>query len=55
VNITAPPKPSVQTTLLINKMEEWEKKDDARWEQVMDNLDLLFTQVGDINTHQQKL
>jgi hypothetical protein len=55
VDITAPPKPLVQTILLINKMEEWEKKNDTSWEQVMDNLDLLFAQVGDNNTHQQKL
>jgi hypothetical protein len=52
---TALPKPSAQSKLIIGKMEEWEKKHDARWEQVMENTDMLFSQVGDISNHQQKM
>jgi hypothetical protein len=36
-------------------MEEWEKKDDDRWDRVMDNMELLFSQIGDISKHQQKM
>jgi hypothetical protein len=41
--------------LLLQRIEEWEKKCDNRWELVMDQLDELFTQVGDINTQQQMM
>lgn len=36
-------------------MDERDQMDDARWEHVMEHLDLLFAQVGDINTNQQKI
>lgn len=50
----APPKPSVQTQFVLSKMEEREKRDDERWEHVMENLDLLFSKVGEIAQNQQK-
>lgn len=36
-------------------MDEREQKEDAQWEHVMENMDLLFAQVRDINTTQQKI
>lgn len=53
--ITAPPKPSAQTQFVLTKMDEQMAKDDARWDQVMENMDLLFAQVGEISTNQQKM
>jgi hypothetical protein len=36
-------------------MQEQEEEDRTRWEQVTNNLDLLFEKVNRISTHQQKL
>lgn len=51
---TAPPKPSAQTQILLASMEE-DRKDDEKWVEVMEHLDLLFSRVGDIDNNQQKL
>jgi hypothetical protein len=34
-------------------MEETAKTDEARWDSVMDTVDLLFTKVKDLDTNQQ--
>lgn len=52
---TAPPKPSVQTSFVLAKMEEQAARDDARWDQVTESLDLLFAKVVEIDVNQQKL
>lgn len=36
-------------------MEEKVAKDDAKWDEVMEHLDLLFARVGDIDQHQHKM
>lgn len=54
-DITAPPKPSTQTQLLLTAMDEATRRDDDRWTEVMEHLDLLFARVGDIDKNQQKL
>ncbi|KAF8697376.1 hypothetical protein HU200_035969 [Digitaria exilis] len=55
LDITAPPKPSVQTQFVLHKMDERMEKDDERWDHVMENMDLLFAQVGEIGSNQQKM
>lgn len=50
-----PPKPSAQTQLLLSHMEEMGRKEDECWDQVMENLDLLFAKVGEIDANQQKM
>lgn len=52
---TAPPKPSVRTQILLEKMDEQAGKDVARWDTVMGSLDLLFAKVGAIDENQQKM
>lgn len=54
-DITAPPKPSAQTQILLTTMEEEAKREDERWREVMEHLDLLFARVGDIDRNQQKV
>lgn len=36
-------------------MEERGRQDDEHWEHVMENLDLLFSKVVEIDTNQQKM
>nr|CAB3465589.1 unnamed protein product [Digitaria exilis] len=55
VGIMAPPKPSAQTQFVLTKMDERAAKGDERWEQVLENMDLLFAQVGDIAANQQTM
>lgn len=55
MDTTAPIKPSVQTKILLEKMEEKFGRDDDRWDTVMENLDLLFSRVGEIDKGQQRL
>ena len=50
---TAPPKPSVQTQFVLSKMDERAAQEDTHYEHLMENLDLLFAQVGTIASHQQ--
>jgi hypothetical protein len=42
-DIMAPLKPSVQTKILLDQMSRSQEDDKAKWDQVMDNFDLLFT------------
>lgn len=51
----APPKPSVQTQCILSRMDEVSKISDKHWDQVMENLDLLFAKVGEIDRNQQKM
>ncbi|WVZ78969.1 hypothetical protein U9M48_026604 [Paspalum notatum var. saurae] len=53
--ITAPPKPSKQTQILLEAMATNGTEDKAHWEQLMENFDLLFSQVNDIGINQQQL
>lgn len=52
---TAPPKPSAQTQILLATMEERSKKDDEKWDEVMEHLDLLFAKVGNMEQKQEAL
>lgn len=36
-------------------MDETEKKDEERWDHVMESLDLLFAKVAEMDVHQQKV
>lgn len=49
---TAPPKPSAQTQFVLSRMDNLEKRMDERWDQVMANLDLLFTKVEEVEVNQ---
>ena len=53
--ITAPPKPSVQTQIILGRMEEHIQAEDTHWDQVMESLDLLFARVTDIGRDQQQI
>jgi len=52
---TAPPKPSVQTQILLTQMEERAQAEDAHWDSVMESLDLLFTKVATMENRQQRV
>ena len=52
---TAPPKPSVQTQILLTQMEERAQAEDAHWDSVMESLDLLFTKVATMENCQQRV
>jgi len=52
---TAPPKPSVQTKFILEAMSTNTNDEKSRWEQVMDNFDLVFKQMNDISLIQQQL
>lgn len=52
---TAPPKPSAQTQFLLQAMEQPSAKDEKRWEQILENMDLLFAQVSEIGKTQSKM
>lgn len=51
---TTPPKPSPQTLFILDKMDAREKKEDERWGEVMENFDLMFSKVAEIDKNQQK-
>jgi hypothetical protein len=53
--IIAPPKPSVQTKILLDNMSKSAEDEKSRWDQVMENFDLLFTKMNDIGVVQQQL
>jgi len=53
--ITAPPKPSVQTTLLLEAMASSEQREDAKWDHLNESIDLLFAKVGAIDRTQQQM
>jgi hypothetical protein len=53
--ITAPPKPSVQSQFLLDAMAAAEQCEDARWETLMESVDLLFAKVGVIDHNQKQL
>jgi uncharacterized protein involved in exopolysaccharide biosynthesis len=36
-------------------MEEFADKDEARWEQITENMDILFAKVAEIDAKQQRL
>jgi hypothetical protein len=54
-DITAPPKPLAQTKVLLDQMSRSQEDDKNKWDQVMDNFDLLFTRMNDIGIIQQDL
>ena len=49
---TAAPKPS---QFVLSKMDEHVVKEDECYENLMENLDVLFAQVGNLSSHQQKM
>jgi len=51
----APPKPSVQTKFILDAMSTNMDEEKSRWEQVMENFDLVFKQMNDISLIQQQL
>lgn len=53
--ITAPPKPSAQTKFILEAMSSKTDEEKGRWEQVMENFDLLFAQMNDLGIIQQGL
>jgi hypothetical protein len=54
VATTAPPKPSAQTTFILDAMSK-SADEKNRWDQVLENFDLLFARVNDIGSIQQEL
>ena len=48
---TAPSKPSAQTQLVLEALAMAASKNDDRWDQVQQSLDLLFAQVSTIATN----
>ena len=53
--VTAPPKPSAQTKILLDNMSKSVEEEKTRWDQVMENFDLLFSRINDIGVVQQQL
>lgn len=53
--ITAPPKPLKQTQILLDTMSKSADDEKNRWDQVMEQFDLLFSRVNDIGEVQQQL
>jgi len=51
----APPKPSKQTQILLDNMSKSAEEEKTRWDQVMENFDLLFSQVNEIGVVQQQM
>ena len=51
----APPKPSAQSQFLLDAMAAAEQREDARWETLMESVDLLFAKVGVIDHNQKQL
>ena len=51
----APPKPSAQTQILLEAMESSEQRGDARWDTMMESIDLLFAEVADVDRVQQQM
>lgn len=52
---TAPPKPSKQTQIYLDTISRSNEEEQSKWDQVMKNFDLLFSQVNDIGLVQQQL
>jgi hypothetical protein len=61
LDITAPPKasdpprPSAQTKILLDTMSKRSDEDNSKWDHVMGNFDLLFSQINDMSMVQQSL
>lgn len=58
VSITAPSKPiqpSKQTQLLLDQMSQSKNDDQSRWDQLLDNFNLLFNRMTDMGITQQEL
>jgi hypothetical protein len=53
--ITAPIKPSKQTQILLDQMSKSTEEEKKRWDQVMENFDLLYTRLNDMGITQQEL
>ena len=53
ISTTALPKPSVQTTFILNAMAEEAEKEGTKLDQILESIDLLFTRVTDIGLAQQ--
>jgi hypothetical protein len=51
---TAPPKPSVQSQLVMDAMEENEEKIEAKFDKMMDSIDMLFNKMENIHFAQQQ-
>ena len=52
ISTTALPKPSVQTTFILNAMAEEAEKEGTKLDQILESIDLLFTRVTDIDLAQ---
>ena len=52
---TAPPKPFVQTTLLLEAMASSEQREDEKWDNLTASIDLLFAKVGAMDRTQQQI
>jgi hypothetical protein len=55
VFITAPIKPSKQTQILLDQISKSTEEEKKRWDQVMENFDLLYTRLNDMGITQQEL
>lgn len=44
----------MQTQFVLSRMDELEKKEDERWDHVMESLDLLFAKVEELAASQLK-
>jgi hypothetical protein len=53
--ITAPPKPSKQTQILLDEMSRSNDDEKTHWDSVMDNFDMLFARLNDIGIIQHSL
>ena len=52
---TAPPKPSKQTQFVLDAISKNSDNDKGRWDQVMENFDLIFQQMNDTGLIQQEI
>jgi hypothetical protein len=52
---TAPPKPSVQTKIILDAMAGTSQVGDERWDKIADSLDLLFDRIDEVQKTQQQM
>jgi len=51
----APIKPSKQTQILLDQMSKNTDEEKTKWDQVMENFDLLYARINDMGITQQEL
>lgn len=54
-SITAPPKPSAQTQLLLDEMARRASDRDERWDEVQESLDLIFAKMTTFDNNQKQM